>query len=173
MDKHIIILLDTSYSIKPYDSKIIKGLNDFITKMQISMKETDIYVSIITFNNFSRYIYRLNPIENSFEKISTEIFIESGVTKLYDAVGTIINDWIDIKNFKHLFYIITDGDDNFSVNYTKESIDKYCDFLIKNNDWEITYCDIDLNNLSCENVKKIKYDINNIDEMLENLSLTI
>jgi uncharacterized protein YegL len=173
MNKHVIILIDTSYSMQSFNLKIIKGLNDFINNLKSNMTDDNIFLSIISFNNITRYLYKLNPIENSFDKISDELFIDSGVTNLYDAIGTVINDWIDIKKFKHLLYIITDGDDNFSVNYTKESIEKYCKFLIEINDWEITHCDINLSNLSYENIKKIKYDINSIDKMLENLSFNI
>ena len=52
--EHNIFLLDTSYSMQLYISKIINGLNNYIAKLK--NLNNDIYITIIYFNNSATYL---------------------------------------------------------------------------------------------------------------------
>jgi uncharacterized protein YegL len=161
--KHVIIILDTSYSMKNHLDKIITGINSMLNNAR---KNPDDYLSLIFFNTNVTYIYRGVPVLDS-SNITYDNFLEFGCTALYDTVGDIVSE-LSKTIMNTVLYIITDGQDTSSKKYTKKSVDKICDFAIKSGRWKIVHCS-SADDLI--NVTQQRFNINDIDSLLKNLMI--
>ena len=130
--KHIIVLIDISYSMKKNATSIIKGLNKFVENFKQSV---DIYLSVMLFCDSRHYLCRAVPI-NTVKLFSTEELPPFGTTFLYDAVGAILTEWGHEKEAEHHFFIITDGCDTGSLIFTKNGVTNLCDEAHKSG-WQV------------------------------------
>lgn len=169
-DKHIIILIDNSYSMMDYCDKISTGINSFIEKLYLqNTPDKNIYITICFFSSILTYNIKKYNINNI---IPVDIF-KCGVystTSLYDSIAEIFREFLE-DNCDTSFYIISDGDDNTSRKYNKEKVQELCEFFKTDKKWNIVHCTTDNLNLI---EYQIGFDINDVDNMLENLAtLTI
>ena len=163
--KHIIVLIDISYSMKKNATSIIKGLNKFVEKFKRSL---DIYLSVMLFCDSRHYLCRAVSI-NTVKPFSTDELPQFGTTFLYDAVGAILTEWGNEKEAEHHFFIITDGCDTGSVIFTKNGVTNLCDDAIKSG-WRITHCGVDSSNLGT-GVSEIIGEIDDLEGLLGSLSI--
>lgn len=165
MNNHIIILLDTSYSMIDYSKKIIVGLNKFIQK--IKDKDENTIISIMIFSDKRKYLCKGILVKELLKPFTIIDLGTFGMTHLYDAVGEIIEEWINEKRVKHNLFIITDGHDNGSKYVNEEKATQYCNLAV-NQGWDITHCGVDISKLG---VKEIKYNIDEVDDLFVNLQI--
>jgi uncharacterized protein YegL len=149
--------------------KMVTGLNKFIQTLKTYTNHANIFCSIVIFCHTYYYLYYGYPIDE-IKAFSMNILSQTGTTHLYDAIGAVIHDWINEKNVKHNLFIITDGEDNGSKNITKEQAIQLCNMAAESN-WNITHCDVDISKLDSSAIKKVVYNIDNLEELLENLTI--
>ena len=168
MKQHAIVLIDISYSMKKNSNSIIKGLNMFVERLQKGNNSHNIYLSVILFCDKMHYLSKAIPIKDvsCFSKKQLPRF---GSTFLYDAVRSVITEWIAEKMVEHSFFIITDGIDTGSVLTSEVEARSLCDNAIKNG-WKITHCGIDAGNLGA-GVSEIRGSIDDLESLLSNLSI--
>lgn len=163
MVKHYVVLLDTSISMKPYMQKAINGLNNYFLKLPLEN-----YITIITFSHNISYIIKSSK-KSFFNKLKLNQINFGYSTRLYDCIKLIISEFKD-SFIDTEIHIITDGDDNCSQT-NKQEIENICNNIIKYKGWKITYYNPFNNNLDIKNINNVNYDLNDIDSLLENLSI--
>jgi uncharacterized protein YegL len=139
----ITILLDRSGSMDAIKSDTIGGYNQFLTTQQ---KAPNAIISLIQFNDKYAPIYEAKPITEA-PALTSETFIPSGTTSLYDALGKSITD--TGKRFanmpesdrpdKVVFVIITDGDENSSKIFKKDQILQMVTHQTDVYNWDFVY----------------------------------
>lgn len=145
---HISVILDRSGSMETLKKDTIGGFNNFIKEQKkLPDKAT---LSLIQFDSQDPYeiIHSFKPIKD-IPELTDDTFKPRASTPLLDAMGRGIND-IDnnINNMKNekpdkiMVVIITDGQENASREYTKDSINK---LISSKNGWEFVYLSSDLN----------------------------
>jgi len=75
-------------------------------------------------------------------KLDRETYVPRSMTPLYDAVGRTVRD-LDSENTDNydgvVLVIVTDGEENFSKEFTKEAIKQLLDDKQKNDEWLVLY----------------------------------
>jgi hypothetical protein len=171
MNKHIIILIDNSYSMDIYRDKIILGLNNFITKLKNNSINNTTYISVIVFTEEPIYIYTAINLKDirTFEKSH---FTERGCTAIYDVVYSVLLQWSNKELDNNTLYIISDGSDNNSRVYGITDVEKMIKYMTEDRKWKIIHCDTDIDKLNTiKHTNPIIYDINNIDDLFNQMSL--
>lgn len=164
---HIIVMVDTSFSMAPYIFNVAAGINILIKNLQKS--NPSCYVSIVWFHEKTGYIVKSCPVLKC-PIISTVDFIGSGMTCLYDSVTEIINEWSGYPCHKVSLYIISDGDDNMSCIYTKKTVEELCKKTLRENDWKIIHCGTNACELLSE-AENVVYDISGLGALISNLTI--
>jgi Mg-chelatase subunit ChlD len=126
----IVFILDESSSMMSIKNDTIKNFNNFLEEQKTV--EGKAIVTLITFSspNRERIVIDSDDIK-SVESLTETSYTPNGTTALYDTIGRSIialKDKIksgkDKKPDKILFVIITDGQENSSVEYTDEKVFK-------------------------------------------------
>lgn len=167
--RHIIILIDTSYSMLKYKNNIIDGLNNFTNKIKNNYNFSNDYLTVCQFNTYINYIIKTRPVGSLNDMIfNTNMLKIDGATALYDSIGNVINEFINNSQFETHLFIISDGEDTSSYIFDKIKIEDKCKFAQTNN-WIITHCTTE--NIHIENSILMKYDIDDISDILSNLRI--
>ena len=121
MTTKIFIILDRSGSMSSCWDDTIGGFNTFVEK-QKNMKDDKAYISLYQFDHEYEVNYENRDIAK-VEDLTKETFIPRGRTALLDAIGKTINN-IPKKpeNESYIVVIMTDGEENASINYSKTHI---------------------------------------------------
>lgn len=162
--KHIILLVDKSWSMDSYREQIDKGVARFVEKLKQSIDK--IYVSIIFFSNEVSPMYLSVPVRHDTTLDLSDLVIE-GCTSLYDSVANVLLEWSVRSYEKNILYIVSDGDDTSSKKFSKQTLDAICSEIEKKGLWKIVYCNTDMSNLNVEN--NINYKISEIEDLLGHL----
>lgn len=137
----IVVVLDESGSMGPIKHQIIKSLNDLITE-QKQIKERPATFTLVKFSNVIRRV-KTNQLLDNVNLLTNQDYQPEGSTALYDAIGDTI-DWF--RNEKDvLMVIVTDGEENASVKYTKTSVNRMIDQKKSQNNWTYVYLSSDKN----------------------------
>ena len=131
---NIVFILDKSGSMGGFEEDTIGGFNSFVEKKK--KEKSDALVTTVLFDNNYSLLHDRVPI-NKIKKLTNKDYYVGGTTALYDAIGITISD-LDKKaeDEKVLFVITTDGLENASREYNKESINK---LIKKHSKWEFMY----------------------------------
>jgi len=157
---HVIIMIDTSYSMYNRLINIINSLNNFVLKLK-EKNQNDIYLTVVQFNDKLKYICKLVNI-NKIGNFYSNQFSIYGSTALYDSMAEILLDFgLESEIIQNLF-IISDGEDNLSKNYNNETVNQLCDRGQNFGKWKIIHCNIDVSKL---NVQTIIFNPDNIDDI--------
>lgn len=132
--KQIILVLDESGSMGSQRGEVIKGINDMINT-QRTLQDKPVVFTIIKFNTTvkrvrSDFILNISPF-------SSDDYIPSGGTALYDAIGSTINIYRDTKDT--IMIIVTDGQENSSREFTRSQMIKMIDYQREKNNWNFIY----------------------------------
>lgn len=119
----ITIVLDRSGSMASCRDDVIGGFNTFIEEQKKT--EGEATISLYQFDDKYEAVYENRSIGNA-EKLTKKKFVPRGSTALFDAVGKTIaslgeryeNMKEEVRPEKVFFVIITDGEENASVEYT-------------------------------------------------------
>jgi hypothetical protein len=118
----IIFILDKSGSMTSMGKEPQESLNEFINEQKELAKELNdgSRFTLYTFNQ------KMDLVVNDVPLVDVEAykgFFPSGLTSLYDTIGSAINNKLSSKNPRNtVCVILTDGDDNCSQTFTADSI---------------------------------------------------
>lgn len=117
-----VFVVDTSYSVSTYINELNAAFNDFTESMQKSHVADKLFVSIVEFDKKVRVSSGFRPVG----AIPVMDFSKNlgGWTSLYDATYTGLKNALDYRvnlensgvETKTLLFVITDGEDNSSLN---------------------------------------------------------
>lgn len=161
--QHYIILLDTSISMTDVLDKAVIGLNKFISKL-----DKNNYLTLVTFDSKMKYIIKSSKIL-FVNKLTKSMFTIGYSTLLYDSITNIVKDFLD-TNINTQVHIITDGIDNCSKT-SKEKVEYICNEMTKRKKWDITYYNPLNINFQLNNIKNISYNLDDIDDLLGNMTI--
>lgn len=122
----IIFILDESSSMYPYSSYYIEGINSLLYTQKIQNPSSRF--TMIKFNTNVNVLCNDVKID-TLPEFTGEHYKPSGLTALYDAIGTgmILGHTNKVKNV--IMFILTDGEDNYSSNFTHEQIKERVKYL--------------------------------------------
>lgn len=140
----IINIIDRSGSMNSILETAINGFNEFIQEQQTV--DGDALVSTMLFSTSFNKLYENKDIKNC-ELLTKETFIPDGMTALYDAIGSTIDNEIDQlgtlpkeeRPEKTLCVILTDGYENRSTKYSKTKISEMVGEMKENFNWEFIF----------------------------------
>jgi hypothetical protein len=139
-DFKIVVILDESGSMQSIQKDIIKSINDLLTE-QKQIKERPCRFTLVKFNDKIKRTIKNRDL-NKVNELSIEDYTPDRSTSLYDAIGSTVNWFRYEKNV--LLVIVTDGQENASKVYTKDSITKMLDEKQKFREWTFVYLCNDL-----------------------------
>lgn len=130
--KDIVFLLDRSGSMYSFTNDTIGGYNSYLEKER---KNSNSKITTVLFDDDYEVLHdRINIL--NVKNITNKEYYTRGCTALYDAIGKSIVSLDNKKTDKVLFVITTDGLENASVEYNKDSVKA----LIEEHDnWEFIY----------------------------------
>ncbi len=131
----IVFVMDKSGSMISMGNEPIDGLNNFYEEQK---KVCDFNSTLIFFNEKVSFIYK-DKTSKELVNITSKDYIPSGMTALYDAIGKGIDYQRSIKTDNVIFVILTDGLENSSQEYTKESIRKLIEKMETEHNWKFIY----------------------------------
>lgn len=117
-DTHIVCVIDKSGSMAGKESDVIGGFNKFLAEQKALPGFA--YLTMIQFDHEYDVKFNRVPIQHVAD-LNTDTYKPRGNTALLDAIGKAINSvaWTD-KKVQVL--VITDGEENCSSQYRKETI---------------------------------------------------
>jgi len=140
-----LIILDESGSMSAIKNSIISGFNEVVQTIKgvaLQFPDQEHIVTMITFNGFGiKTLIDEQPVEK-LNEIDGDKYLPNSITPLFDAMGFGINKLIkatyDQSDFNVLVTILTDGEENSSIEFKGEAIKKLVEDL-KQKNWTFTY----------------------------------
>lgn len=131
----VIIIIDESGSMDAMGSEPVQAMNEFISEQKKDGEGRKI--SLYSFNGKSRQVFKDVDLDKC--NVFTD-YTPSGMTALYDCIGTAIEDKFQTSRTQGVFLvIITDGFDNLSRTYSKSRIKTLLSTVQKDNNWKVIY----------------------------------
>lgn len=166
MASHHIFLIDNSVSMQGEIYKMVKMLNDIISRLKKLRQE--IFVSIGIFSNDLLWLIKGTHIRE-IKDVNAAQFINQSMTSLYDSVCQTLLEFGVVAKVKTFLYLITDGDDTSSMRYTKIDADKLCQTATTTGNWDIRHFNaLDYQTLS---VPTIKFEMDDLSDLVDKMSL--
>jgi len=126
--QEVVAIIDRSGSMSGKEDDTIGGINSTFEILKNSLETNDkINISIKLFDHEEKLLIRSLDI-NSVRPIERKQYIPRGQTALYDAIGNSLSYFMEKKLLdplcynKCLIYVITDGLENSSVKYNKDTL---------------------------------------------------
>jgi hypothetical protein len=140
----IINIIDRSGSMNTMIDSAINGFNAFLEDQK--SVEGDALVSTIQFSNLYNVLYENLDIQK-VEVFNKNNYQPGGSTALYDAIGKTINNEIDLlgklskeeRPDKTLCVILTDGEENSSVEFSQQKIKELISEMKESFKWEFIF----------------------------------
>lgn len=169
-----LIILDESGSMYRVRNEAVNNVNESlqtILKAQKDNPDQKHYVSFVTFNDMHKTLWNCIPASEAKE-ITAEDYHPNCTTALYDAIGFSLNVLsAQVPDHdKVLVTIVTDGMENASREYDRDSIKKMIDEL-KAKGWVFAYIGANHDvekvaaSISIHNTLVFKVDAKGVDEM--------
>ena len=146
---HNLIILDESGSMESIKNTIIEGFNEIVQTVKGIEKEfpeQEHFISLVTFNGLGqKLLHFIDPVSR-LEQIDEKRYRPDASTPLYDAMGYSfakmrqVTD--NLTDYNVLVTILTDGEENASMEYSGAAIKKMVEEL-KLNHWTFTYIGTD------------------------------
>lgn len=115
---HIMCILDRSGSMSHLATDVIGSFNTFLNEQK--SLDGEAFMTLVLFDNEYEVVYDKINLKD-VKEIDSKIYFTRGMTALYDAVGKTIASNTDEKA---IVLIQTDGAENSSKEYTKDSVKK-------------------------------------------------
>jgi len=115
----VVFILDKSGSMGGFEDDTIGGYNSYLDKVKNNKRK--VYVTTVLFNNDYELLNEREEI-SKVEHLTNDNYRVGGTTALYDAIGKTIEKIDKYKSDKVLFVITTDGLENASIEYNKNTI---------------------------------------------------
>lgn len=134
----IVFILDKSGSMSGSEESTISSFNEYIEREKKNSNSTKI--TTILFSDSYYYLHNREEI-SKIKKLTNEEYCVGGCTALYDAIGHAITSINQSDADKVMFVIITDGYENASKEYHKDTIRK---MISKYSKYEFIYIGADI-----------------------------
>lgn len=138
-----LLILDESGSMSSIEKQAVDSVNETLQSVRLAQRkyeDQEHYVSFVTFNSdgIKTVIDRAEAL--TAEDITSDQFNPAYLTPLYDAIGQSVTELKKsvAETDKVLVTIITDGYENASTEYNKESVKALTDKLGKQG-WTFAY----------------------------------
>jgi hypothetical protein len=142
---YICYILDETGSMDSVRDATISGFNEYISTLQkeLSKKKTKFFLTKFNSKKVD-HVYEGVPLD-FVAKLSREVYIPDGMTPLYDAIGETIVSMSKIVRPKDkvLFVVQTDGDENYSKEYSAKAIKDSVDTK-KKEGWTFVFLGADI-----------------------------
>jgi len=144
------IVIDASGSMNGKQEEVRSGFNEQLEAIQSAPDNIETYVTVVEFSTDFRVVCENIPAE-SVERMTEDDYHPNGMTALFDAIGKTMN--IMEKSSKEgdsfLLVLITDGYENASVEYKKDSLGALVREKQDKGGWTITcmVANVDVNEL--------------------------
>jgi uncharacterized protein YegL len=142
----VYLLLDRSGSMESERDRTIDAVNEYVNGLKLS-DELDATFSLTTFDSQSiDAVIKAKPVSQALA-LTRETYVPRASTPLLDAVGRAVSDIDDAnlkKDHKVALVIVTDGLENASTEYKKETIRKLLEGRQKDKGWLITFLGADI-----------------------------
>ena len=142
---HNIILMDESGSMSSMREEAVSGAQETVLSIKAArdtVPELKQFVTVASFCGDQHLDLRYSVKAKAVEEVKTDFeeYRPHSCTPLYDAIGSVIQDYIEKVNENDyvMMTIITDGYENASHQYTAASIKTIIDSLSAKN-WTFTY----------------------------------
>ncbi len=140
----ITILLDRSGSMESVRKDTIGGFNTFL-KAQKEL-EGEAVLTLVQFDDQYEVCYSAVPIKE-VKELTTETFVPRGWTALLDAIGKTISSTGERlakmsekdRPEQVIFVILTDGDENYSKEYTKSVVNEAIKIQTNTYNWDFVF----------------------------------
>ena len=133
----VIFILDGSGSMFSLAKETVSAYNEQLLTIK-SLDNQDINVSIVSFNtNRTWHKERVNIKEITL--LEDKEYRPQGGTALFDTLGFVCNKFRNIQTEAVLVYILTDGEENASREYTGEAIASLIKELQDTDKWTFVY----------------------------------
>ena len=141
---HLAFILDESGSMESIKNDAIGGYNQYLTEQKDV--EGNASVTLVTFNNTVTFRTNSEPIAN-VKALTGRSYKPKGSTALYDAIGKTINS-LGLKFASMveserpgtvIIAILTDGEENSSVEFTKQQIADMIQHQSTKYNWKFIY----------------------------------
>jgi len=146
---HNLIILDESGSMESIKKTIIQGFNEIVQTVKGIEKEfpeQEHFISLVTFNGLGHKILHFIDPVSRLESIDEKRYRPDASTPLYDAMGfsfAKLRQVVEnLTDYNVLVTILTDGEENASIEYNGIAIKKLIEEL-KLNRWTFTYIGAD------------------------------
>lgn len=141
---HICMILDRSGSMETCAESTIEGFNSFLAEQKDKPGEAT--VSLYQFDHEYQTVFENRSIEDA-PNLTGSTFQPRGLTALYDAIGTTINNVgkqlaalrDEERPGKVIVVIITDGYENRSQEFTADQINDMIDHQESKYNWEFVF----------------------------------
>lgn len=131
--RNVYLLLDRSGSMASEWESTLQSINGYVKKL-----EDDVNVYIAAFDNPGDYKVLRQTTAKNYEPITEYEVSPRGMTALFDAAGTIMNQMIQDNPEKAVLVVMTDGGENNSREYKHSTVMEMIKKLEKK-DWPIVY----------------------------------
>lgn len=136
LDTEIVIILDASGSMFATKNDTAGGLANFIEQQKAV--EGKCKLTLAQFNDYNGLQYLIDRKNITEVEWNPDAYDPKAGTPLYDALGTVISKVNKSKAAHKILMIITDGQENSSKEYTKETATALISGLEKDG-WEVLY----------------------------------
>jgi hypothetical protein len=118
---NIVLVLDETGSMIPHKDVTLSSINEYIDSLKAD--ENNYNLNLVTFNSGTgtKVVFEHRDI-NSVYYVKDSQYTPDHMTPLYDSIGWSLNRYSDLENV--IFVIMTDGQENYSKEYTHETIFK-------------------------------------------------
>jgi len=149
----IVAILDRSGSMEHLTNDTIGGFNSFLKEQKEIPGEA--VLTTVLFNNSYMLLHDRVNIK-TIKQITNKEYIAQGSTALLDAMGKTIND-IGLKlnstienerPSKVIFFIITDGEENASVEFRNDKIKEMVELQKNTYNWEFIFLGANMDSFS-------------------------
>lgn len=134
----LILVIDSSGSMEMTKAETVSAVRDLIEEHR-KLEDVKVHLQIFTFaTNVNELVptIKLREYEDTF----TDSYRTSGMTALYDAIGTAVTtNQENTKYSKTSLIILTDGHENSSRTYTKAQIAPLLTKVQDDLGWDVTY----------------------------------
>lgn len=148
---HIAIILDRTGSMESIRDDTIGGFNAFLNQQKAEPDTATL--TLVQFDTQDPYevLHKFKPIEDVPE-LTRETFVPRAATPLLDAMGRGINDLENSlaemkeseKPSRVIIVIITDGQENSSLEFRKDQIEKMIKEKQEKASWQFVFLSADL-----------------------------
>lgn len=136
-DLTVHLILDRSGSMNSIKKEAISAFNNYITNLQKDNPESRFSLTIFDSGSIDTIVDNVPAREATL--LNEETYQPRAMTPLYDAIGKVISKLENVSESKKALVILTDGEENFSREFSKDSIKKSLDEKQEKYNWLVIY----------------------------------